>query len=123
MLMDICGKNNDTNLVVDTGPNHYPVDLVHLARQTLGDKELELEVLGLFVNQSTLYLQRLESAKSIQERKNAAHTILGSARGLGAWQVALEAEKFEASCSKTSDFTGLSSAVDSANAYIRHLMC
>ncbi len=121
--METCEKAVEKNATSGFEPDAYPVDLVHLARQTLGDRELEREVLGLFVNQSTLYLRRLEKAKSVKERKNAAHTILGSARGLGAWQVAREAEKFEASCTRSSDFRGLSCAVNDANAYIRHIMC
>ncbi len=121
--METCKKTDHDNQRNATGMDAYPVDLVHLARQTLGDRELEREVLGLFVNQSTLYLHRLEKAKSVKERKNAAHTILGSARGLGAWQVAREAEKYEENCTISSDITGLSSAVDNANAYIKHLMC
>ena len=100
----------------------YPVDLVHLSRQTLGDRELEKEVLGLFVNQSTLYLKRLQAAKSIKERKSVAHTILGSARGLGAWQVAKEAARFEELCGKKTDCGRLANAVDDANAYIRKIM-
>lgn len=107
-----CGENGDA----------CPVDLVHLSRQTLGDRELEKEVLSLFVNQSTIYLQRLQTAKSIKERKSVAHTILGSARGLGAWQVAEEAAKFEAHCTQKSNCDSLASAVDDANAYIRELM-
>ena len=100
----------------------YPVDLVHLSRQTLGDRELEKEVLGLFVNQSTLYLKRLQASKSIKERKSVAHTILGSAKGLGAWQVAEEAARFEQQCSKKTDCQRLANAVDDANAYIREIM-
>jgi HPt (histidine-containing phosphotransfer) domain-containing protein len=100
----------------------YPVDLVHLSRQTLGDRELEKEVLGLFVNQSTLYLKRLQTAKSNKERKSVAHTILGSARGLGAWQVAEEAARFEEQCNKNADCKRLANAVDDANAYIREIL-
>ncbi len=99
-----------------------PIDLVHLSRQTLGDRDLEREVLELFVNQSRLYLQRLEVAKSVQEKKNAAHTILGSARGLGAWKVAEEAAMFEETCARSSDSERLCDAVSTANDYIRELM-
>lgn len=112
----LSNRNNGTTLV-------YPVDLVHLSRQTLGDRELEKEVLGLFVNQSTLYLKRLQASKSIKERKSVAHTILGSARGLGAWQVAEEAAKFEKHCDIASNCENLANAVDDANAYIREIMC
>src|SRR5680860_1221609 len=36
-----------------------PVDLVHLARYTLGERSLEREVLELFCTQSVLYLECL----------------------------------------------------------------
>ena len=116
-----------TGMEDDVARKACPVDLVHLSRQTLGDRELEKEVLSLFVNQSTLYLRRLQEARSIKERKSVAHTIMGSARGLGAWQVAEEAAKFEACCSQKSarkaDCDNLAAAVNTANAYIRELMC
>ena len=72
-----------------------PVDLVHLARQTFGDADLEREVLRLFVTQSKLYLSRLKGAENVQDWREAAHTIKGSARGIGAWQVAEAAESAE----------------------------
>ncbi len=105
----------------ETG-DRYPIDLVHLSRQTLGDRDLEQEVLGLFVNQSNLYLKRLQAAKSATERKSAAHTIVGSARGLGAWKVAEEAALVEEASEKIVDCKRLSTAVNDANAYIRGLM-
>ena len=39
-----------------------PVDLVHLSRYTLGERELEREVLELFCTQSFVYLERLKAA-------------------------------------------------------------
>ena len=33
-----------------------PIDLVHLARQTLGDRSLEQEVLRLFLTQMDVYM-------------------------------------------------------------------
>ena len=72
------------------------IDLVHLARQTLGDVELEREVLSLFVVQSQVYLLRLQAAESLDDWKRAAHTIKGSARGIGAWPLAEAAEAAEA---------------------------
>ncbi len=126
-LVAIHRKQRKSGLKCGVGRKASPVDLVHLSRQTLGDRELEKEVLSLFVNQSTLYLRRLQEAKSAKERKSVAHTIMGSARGLGAWQVAEEAAKIEACCSqksvKKADCDGLAHAVDNANAYIRELMC
>lgn len=64
-----------------------PIDLVHLARQTCGDRELEREVLSMFVHQLATSRSRLEHA-DLDERRMIAHTIKGSARGIGAFAVA-----------------------------------
>ncbi|NKB53306.1 MAG: hypothetical protein GKR97_13965 [Rhizobiaceae bacterium] len=99
-----------------------PVDLVHLSRQSLGDRSLENEILRLFHSQSQLYLERLECAKTAQERKFAAHTVVGSARGLGAWKVAKEAELVEQASTRGCDVSALRAAVDEANDYIEALL-
>ncbi len=65
-----------------------PVDLVHLARFTLGNRELEREVLDLFVTQVPVYIADLKQAASDRAWKIAAHTIKGSARAVGAWELA-----------------------------------
>ena len=72
-----------------------PVDLVHLARYTLGNRSLEREVLGLFQTQSEIYLQCLKEAEKDKDWTDAEHTIKGSARGIGAWHVAKSAEAAE----------------------------
>jgi HPt (histidine-containing phosphotransfer) domain-containing protein len=99
-----------------------PVDLVHLSRQSLGDRSLELEILQLFHSQSQLYLGRLQNAKTADERRFAAHTVIGSARGLGAWRVAAEAEAVEKFCARGCDISALSDAVQEANLYIEELL-
>jgi HPt (histidine-containing phosphotransfer) domain-containing protein len=73
-----------------------PVDLVHLSRYTLGERELEWEVLELFCTQSLLYLERLKAAQSDKDWKDAAHSLKGSARAIGAWRTAEAAERAEA---------------------------
>jgi HPt (histidine-containing phosphotransfer) domain-containing protein len=65
-----------------------PVDLVHLARQTLGDRALEREVLGLFQVQARAIFAQLQAVTEAQARLDLAHTLKGSARAVGAWQVA-----------------------------------
>ena len=99
-----------------------PVDLVHLARQSLGDRSLELEILALFQSQSELYLDRLTKAKTEDEQKMAAHTILGSARGIGAWEVVREAEKIQNNLKVGQEFGSLRRAVDSARDYINSIL-
>ena len=72
-----------------------PIDLVHLARQTLGDRALEREVLDLFVTQMRVLLDQLGTSSDQKRRMDLAHTLKGSARSVGAWQVAAQAETCE----------------------------
>ena len=43
-------------------PDDRPIDLVHLARTTLGDRALEREVLQLFDRQSDILIARMRTA-------------------------------------------------------------
>jgi HPt (histidine-containing phosphotransfer) domain-containing protein len=72
-----------------------PIDFTHLSRYTLGDKALEQEVLQLFAAEVPVTLGRLCSADTDHAWQEAAHTIKGSARAVGAWKVASLAEKAE----------------------------
>jgi len=72
-----------------------PVDLAHLRRYTMGDRELELEILGLFVQQLPITITALRDAPSEREWGRAAHTLKGSARAVGAWSLATIAESAE----------------------------
>ena len=72
-------------------PDDRPIDLVHLARMTLGERSLEREVLQLFDRQSTLLVARMRSAPPAAIAA-LAHTLKGSARGIGAWRVARAAD-------------------------------
>jgi HPt (histidine-containing phosphotransfer) domain-containing protein len=72
-----------------------PVDLVYLARFTLGNQELETEVLDLFLQHGPRYLQQLRDAVTAKAWHDAAHTLKGAARGIGAWRVARCAETAE----------------------------
>lgn len=80
----------------EQGPSGNPVDFEHLARYTLDEPELEREVLGLFCSQSVLLLDQLRAAKSDEDWKQAAHSLKGSARAIGAWRMAQAAEQAEA---------------------------
>jgi HPt (histidine-containing phosphotransfer) domain-containing protein len=73
-----------------------PVDLVHLSRYTLGERELEREVLKLFCSQSLIYVERLREARSDKDWKDAAHSLKGSASAIGAWRAAAAAARAEA---------------------------
>lgn len=64
------------------------VDKAHLERMTGGDQDLALEVLGLFREQVELWSRLLHPSIDTSDWGNAAHTVKGSARGIGAWQLA-----------------------------------
>jgi HPt (histidine-containing phosphotransfer) domain-containing protein len=68
-------------------PRARPVDLAHLAKQTLGDRALEQEVLQLFVQQALLVRDQIAQAATT-ERLRLAHSLKGSARGVGAFAIA-----------------------------------
>ncbi len=105
-----------------------PIDLVHLARYTLGNRELEHEVLELFSQQSVVYLARLGDAVTDREWLEAAHTIKGSARAIGAWKLGMFAEKAEALSSSDGPVARKAALVDieaalvAATAYIETLI-
>ena len=70
------------------------IDDSHLERMTLGDRRLEREGLELFVRQTTMMLDRIVGAEPAMAAATA-HTLKGSARGIGAWRVARAAELLE----------------------------
>jgi HPt (histidine-containing phosphotransfer) domain-containing protein len=70
------------------------LDEEHLQDMTLGDRRLEREVLQIFVRQVAIVLGRITSVEPAPAAA-AAHTMLGSARGIGAWRVARAAERLE----------------------------
>ncbi|MGE0749655.1 MAG: Hpt domain-containing protein [Variibacter sp.] len=102
-----------------------PIDLVHLARSTLGDRSLEREVLALFERQAAILLQRMQDAEPAM-LAGLAHTLKGSARGIGAWRVAAAAEQVEAArhCDTTARnaLASLAKHVADATGFIRDLL-
>ncbi len=70
------------------------LDDYHLGRMTLGDRCLEQEILEIFARQNSLILKRIAGAQPAPAAA-AAHTLKGSARGVGAWRVAQAAERLE----------------------------
>ena len=74
-------------------PEAPALDLDHLRRMTLGERELEREVLTLFARQAEELSLRLE--KLPVEGASLAHTLKGSAQAIGAFAVADAAERLE----------------------------
>lgn len=65
-----------------------PIDLVHLAKQCLGDENLELEILRLFDTTVSTYFGRLQIAASFDDLALNLHSIKGAASGVGAFTIA-----------------------------------
>ena len=89
-------------------PVERAIDVEHLSRMTLGDRELETEVLGLFLRQIDIMRPRIEAAVP-EIAAAAAHTLKGSAGGIGAWALARAAAEIEV-CAKAGG-SGLADAV------------
>ena len=84
----------DSVVAPPIAPVDRPIDLGHLARMTLGDRELEREVLRLFERQAEMLLVKMRGA-SASATAGYAHTRKGSARGIGAGAVAKAALEVE----------------------------
>jgi HPt (histidine-containing phosphotransfer) domain-containing protein len=91
------------------------IDEDHLGRMTLGDRELEREVLEIFVRQIAIMLSRVAAAQPALTAA-AAHTLKGSARGIGAWQVARAAEQVEHAAANSLNNQALAAAVEELKA-------
>jgi HPt (histidine-containing phosphotransfer) domain-containing protein len=74
-----------------------PLDLVHLARQCLGDRDLETELLGMFRLQAPALTAQLFGLPppSLDAKARIAHTLRGSALAVGAGRVAGAAWRIE----------------------------
>jgi HPt (histidine-containing phosphotransfer) domain-containing protein len=104
--------NIDSAEAPSLAPDDRPIDLVHLARTTLGDRNLEREVLHLFDRQSTLLIARMRTAAP-SGVATLAHTLKGSALGIGAWRVARAAEALELAGAREAE---IGSALERLNA-------
>jgi hypothetical protein len=68
-------------------PRQRPIDLVHLAKQTLGDAGLECEVLRMFDQFATGTFARIERSTNAEELLAHLSSLRGAAAGIGAWSV------------------------------------
>lgn len=96
------------------------IDLVHLAQQTLGDRELEIELLTLFERQAGIIMARLrqEGGDCDKWRHDLSHTLKGSARAVGAMRVAAAAQYYEDAMHVQSCVTVTNAAIDQLGGYV-----
>jgi HPt (histidine-containing phosphotransfer) domain-containing protein len=90
------------------------LDVDHLARMTLGDRRLESEILQIFLRQAAVMVGRLSNGEPATVAA-AAHTLVGSARGIGLWRLARAAERLERIVGKAGN--------ESSDAAIEELKC
>ncbi len=102
------------------------IDRDHLARMTFGERSLERELLELFDRQAAMLLARMRAGGAAAIAP-LAHTLKGSASGIGAGRVAAAAEAAElaagrppAECSLAIE--RLAQAVDEARTHIAELL-
>lgn len=79
-------KHSEYMLSERCGRSSQPVDLVHLARQTHGDRGLEREVLRIFIQQAEKIASEIRNGPG-NSQADLAHTLRGSAQGIGAWHI------------------------------------
>ncbi len=103
---------------VSAGPT--PVDLKHLSRQTMGDQALALEVLGMFRRQTEGLGERIRTT-DLQSRREMAHALVGSARGVGAMEIAACAAGIEKEPADEESIMRLVSLIHEANEFISEL--
>jgi len=106
-------------------PDDHAIDFQHLFRMTLGDMTLQREVLMLFDRQADMLLARMNVADPASVAA-LAHTLKGSAKGIGAWGVAAAAEQVESACTAPLDvgaaIAGLADAVARARVAISSVL-
>lgn len=111
---------------IETVEPDAAIDRGHLARMTFGDRSLEHEVLQLFDRQAAMLIARMRNGDGAAVGA-LAHTLKGSAAGIGAGQVARAAEAAEqAAALSSTDLSAtidrLALAVDEARALIAELL-
>jgi HPt (histidine-containing phosphotransfer) domain-containing protein len=101
------------------------IDLEHLSHMTLGERSLEIEVLRLFDLQAELLLARMREVGP-EGVATLAHTLSGSAKGIGAWRVAAAAEAAESAVKESAPLdpalAGLAACIDEARRAIAGLL-
>lgn len=83
----------------------------------MGDRALEQEVLALFVHQANTIVEQLADLADA-DRPRLAHTLKGSARGVGAFAIADCAETIEQSPGDAAQLRRLRRLIGEASEFI-----
>lgn len=104
-----------------------PIDLVHLARQSLGDPGLEEEILRMFDQMVGIYMGRVREAAQVGDVAPNLHALKGAAAGVGALSIAALTEEAESELNVegrlgAERIADLSHAVEEVRAFIAELL-
>lgn len=92
-----------------------PIDFAHLDAQTMGNRDLRNQVLRLFLKHADECAEKIGNAPDIAARREAAHTLVGAARGVGALSIAYIASEIElAKAPVTGRLVALHRAIEAA---------
>ena len=100
-------------------PDEGFIDTAHLDRATLGDEALQREVLTLFKRQSADLVARMATFPA--DMAAIAHTLKGSARGIGAFSAAALAERLECSTDRGAARAAFSELKDAISGTVREI--
>jgi HPt (histidine-containing phosphotransfer) domain-containing protein len=105
------------------GADRMVIDTEHLSRMTLGELTLQREVLALFDRQADMLLPRIREGAPATAAASA-HTLKGSAVGIGAFKVARAVEEVERAKDATiaAAVDTLAAVLDEAKAEIARLL-
>lgn len=109
---------------IDGNEGGTAIDRAHLKRMTFGDRALEREVLQLFERQAAVLIERMRSGDAAAIA-TLAHTLKGSALGIGAGGVAQAARAVEAAATPENTSLAidrLAEAITAARASIAALL-
>lgn len=98
-----------------------PIDLVHLARQTMGDRAVELEVLKIFARQARQCIADFAAAVDKDGKIATAHRLKGAAQAVGAFPLSRFAEEVEAGAVDAAHIAQMTAAVAEAENFINKL--
>ncbi|MGJ8527600.1 Hpt domain-containing protein [Maritalea sp.] len=103
------------------------IDLVYLARQTMGSKSLEIEILRLFKTQLEIHLDSFAESEDDGQLRMRLHTIKGASGGVGAFEIGQLAATAEAYLIKGEEIPdgqidGLRQGIQSTVIYINQLL-
>jgi hypothetical protein len=104
-----------------TPSQQRPIDLVHLATQTKGDKAVEVEILQIFARQARGCLVAMTAGRGKVEVKAAANRLRNAAMAVGALRVAAAADLVETKGATADSLASVAASVLEAEHFILKL--